>query len=136
MNNVGMRGPCPDRRHRQKETRKQMMPRIRNAMVAAAAAVAVVAAGSIAAPVEARANDAFVGGLVGGLVGGAIAGSFARPVYGAPVYAAPVYRPPVVYSRPVYAAPVYVAPRCRFENRRVWDPYYGGYVRDRVRVCY
>jgi hypothetical protein len=103
-----------------------------NSAIAGAAALAMVAVGSLSAPVEAKANDRVAGALVGGLVAGAIIGSAVRPVYGAPVYAAPVYRPRVYYAQPVYR----VAPRCAYEPRRVWDPYYGGYVVDHVRVCY
>jgi hypothetical protein len=113
-----------------------MKPGIRNGMIAGATAFALLAAGSVTAPVEAKAGDRVAGALLGGFVAGAVVGSLARPVYAAPVYAAPVYRPRVVYGRPAYAAPVYVAPRCRYEHRQVWDPYYGDYVIDRVRVCY
>ena len=108
-----------------------MKAHIRNWAITGVAALAMVA-GSLAAPVEAKANDKVAGALFGGLVAGAIIGSVARPVYAAPVYAAPVYRPRVYYAQPVYRA----APRCTYEPRRVWDPYYGGYVVDQVRVCY
>lgn len=103
---------------------------IRNGMIAAFAGVAMAAAGSVSIPAQAKAGDRVAGALLGGFVAGAVIGSAIRPVYGAPVYAAPVYRPRV------YAAPVYVAPRCHMERRRIWDPYYGRYMIDRVRVCY
>jgi hypothetical protein len=109
-----------------------MKAHIRNCAISGVAALAMVAAGSLTAPVEANAHDHVAGALLGGLVAGAIIGSAVRPVYAAPVYAAPVYRPRVYYAQPVYR----VAPRCTYQPRRVWDPYYGGYVVDQVRVCY
>lgn len=133
MNDVGTRGRNRTAAADRNEDRK-MKPGIRNGMIAGATAFALLAAGSVTAPVEAKADDRVAGALLGGFVAGAVVGSLARPVYAAPVFAAPVYRP--LYRRPVYAAPVYVAPRCHFQHRQVWDPYYGGYVVDRVRVCY
>ncbi|MCB1451154.1 MAG: hypothetical protein KDJ67_13710 [Nitratireductor sp.] len=89
---------------------------IRNTAIAGFAAVAMLAAGSLAAPTQAHAGGkaaaAFIGGLVvGGLVGSAHAHH--RGHYG------------VVYG-----------PRCHWEKRKVWNPYYGHRVWQKVKVCY
>ncbi len=93
---------------------------IRKSAIAAAASLALVGAGSIAAPDAAHANGKVAGALVGGLVLGAILGAHSRPVYGAPVYGAPVYR--------------VRHPRCHWERQRVWRHHHRVW-RD-VKVCY
>ncbi|MGI9402200.1 MAG: hypothetical protein ACR2O0_13170 [Rhizobiaceae bacterium] len=85
---------------------------LRNSVIAGAAAVAMVATGSLAAPTEAQAgNGKLVGAFLGGAALGFIAG--ARPVYGAPYYGG-----------------------CTWQSQKVWDPYLGYHVWRKVKVCY
>lgn len=101
---------------------------MRKALTAFVAALAIggtLAATTIDAQARSR-GGAVAAGVIGGLAAGAIIGGALanRPAYAAP---APYYG---------YApAPVYVQPRCWTERRRVWDPYYGVWRTDRVRVC-
>ena len=84
---------------------------IRTTAIAGFAAVAMVAAGSLAAPTEAHANGKVAAAIVGGLIANAHAHH--RGNYG------------VVYG-----------PRCHWEKRKVWNPYYGHRVWQKVKVCY
>ena len=69
-------------------------------------------------------GGAVAAGVIGGLAAGAIIGGAlaTRPAYADPYYA----------PAPVYVAP---QPRCWTERQSVWDPYYGVYRVQRVRVC-
>lgn len=58
----------------------------RKTMIAGAAGIAMIAAGSVAAPTDANANGKLVGALIGGAVVGAIIGAASQPAYAAPVY--------------------------------------------------
>jgi MFS family permease len=71
-----------------------------------------------------RRGGAVAAGVIGGLAAGAIIGGAlaTRPAYADPYYA----------PAPVYVAP---QPRCWTERQQVWDPYYGVYRVQRVRVC-
>jgi hypothetical protein len=92
---------------------------IRKTAIAGAAAIAMVATGSIAAPSEAHAN----GKAVAAFVGGALLGGFLASQ--TPVYAAPVY-----------AAPVYYGPTCTWQKQQVVNPYTGLWTWQNVKVCY
>jgi hypothetical protein len=86
-----------------------------------AAAATLIA--TLVLPGYARADGGnFVAGLFGGLVGGAIVGSALAPRTPEPVYVAP--------------EPYYPEPVC-FGRAQLFDPYYGVYRWQRVRVpCY
>lgn len=98
--------------------------------------IAILAALAIAGTFAATASDAqarhfrghggaVAAGVIGGLAAGAIIGGAlaTRPAYADPYYA----------PAPVYVAPP--PPRCWTERQQVWDPYYGVYRTQRVRVC-
>ena len=69
------------------------LAKFRNSAIAGLAAIAFVAAGSLATPDEANANGKVAAALIGGaLLGGLIASQ--TPVYAAPVYPAPALAPP------------------------------------------
>ena len=91
---------------------------IRNSIIAGTAAIAMVAAGSLAAPNEAQAkNGKYLGALaVGAFIGGALVanGGYYGPGYG--------------HS--------YGYPPCYWQKQKVWDPYVGYYVWQKVKVCY
>lgn len=91
---------------------------IRNTAIAGFAAIAFVAAGSLAAPTEAHAGGKAAAAFIGGLVLGGIAAHHAYPAYGAPAYG------------------VYYGPTCHWQKQKVWDPYYGYYTWQKVKVCY
>lgn len=69
---------------------------LRGTAIAGFAAIAITAAGAIAAPSQAQANDKAIAAFVGGLVLGGIAAN--SHVYGAPVYVAPAYPAPRYYG--------------------------------------
>lgn len=92
------------------------MSKIRNTAFAGAAAIAMVAAGSLAAPTHAHANGKVVAGIVGGLAVGAFLGAAA-------------------HAHP-YGYPAYYGSPCHFEKRKVWNPAYGYYTWQTVKVCY
>lgn len=90
---------------------------LRTSAIAGLAAIAFVAAGSLATPTEAQAGGKAAAAFVGGLVLGGIA---ANAAYGAPVY---------------YGAPAYYGPTCHWQKQKVYTPY--GYpVWKKVKVCY
>ena len=101
---------------------------MRKAFTAFLAALAI--AGTLAASMSDaqaqryRRGGAVAAGVIGGLAAGAIIGGAlaTRPAYADPYYA----------PAPVYVAP---RPRCWTERQQVWDPYYGVYRMQRVRVC-
>ncbi|GIL00307.1 MAG: hypothetical protein BroJett030_02060 [Alphaproteobacteria bacterium] len=94
------------------------LAKFRNSAIAGLAAIAFVAAGSLAAPDEANANGKVAAALIGGaLLGGLIASQ-------TPVYAAPVYPAPVVYQT------------CYWQKQQVWYPNPGYYAWQNVKVCY
>ena len=73
---------------------------LRSPVIAGLAAIAITAAGAVATPGEAKANDRAIAAFVGGLVlGGIAANAYAHggPVYGTPVYVAPAYPAPGYY---------------------------------------
>lgn len=94
-----------------------MTSKFRNIAIAGAAGIAMIAAGSMAAPTEAQAGGKIAGAIVGGLVAGAIIGHVA--------------------SRPAYATPVYgYAPvHCTWQNHFKGYDVYGRAVYHRVKVC-
>lgn len=105
---------------------------MRKAFTAILAALAI--AGTLAATISdaeaqyryRRSNGgAVAAGVIGGLAAGAIIGG---ALASRPAYADPYYAP-----APVYVAPP--PPRCWTERQNVWDPYYGVYRVQRVRVC-
>lgn len=114
----------------------------RKTMIGALAGV--IALGSLvwAAPAQAG-NKHIAGALLGGLVVGAIIGAHSGPVYGAPIYQQPIYQQPI-YRHPVYQQRAYrpaprhyvVQQRCHIERQRVWDPHYGHFIKQKVKVCY
>ena len=87
---------------------------IRNTIIAGAAGIAMIAAGSVAAPSQAQAGGKLVGALIGGVVAGAIIGAATRPVYAAPAYG-------TVY--------------CSWQNQFKGYDAYGRAVYHRVQVC-
>jgi hypothetical protein len=89
------------------------MKTLRNGAVAGLAAVAIVSAGSLAAPTQAHANGKIAAALLGGALFGAIVAS----------------------QRPAYGAPVYYAPTCWWQTQQVWHPYGGYYTLQKVQVC-
>jgi len=94
--------------------RRSNMNMIRKTVIAGAAAIAMVAAGSIAAPSQAHANNKAVAAFVGGaLLGGFLAS-----------------------QTPVYATPVYVQPTCRWQQQQVVNPYTGLWTWQTVKVCF
>ena len=92
------------------------MTRFRNFAIAGAAGIAMIAAGSVAAPTEAHAGGKAAAAFVGGLVAGTIISHATRPAYGSTV--------------------VYTAPRvCTWQNRFAGYDVYGRAVYQRVQVC-
>lgn len=106
---------------------------IRKTAIAGAAGLAMVMAGSLAAPDTAQAGHKgkVAAAIIGGLVVGAIIGSQSRPAYSQSygVRHQPRYRSHHGH---------YHAPRrhCQIRKQKVWDPYYGYHRWQRVRVCY
>jgi hypothetical protein len=99
------------------------MTNIRRTAIAGLAAIAFVAAGSLANTTEAHAGGKHVAGaLLGGIVVGALIGAATQPVYAQPSYG-------VTYAQPVYQ------PRCWKENQFAGYNGYGQPVYQRVRVC-
>lgn len=94
------------------------------AFLAVLAIAGTLAASMSDAQAQRRRGGAVAAGVIGGLAAGAIIGG---ALAGRPAYADPYYAP-----APVYVAP---APRCWTERQNVWDPYYGVYRVQRVRVC-
>ncbi|MEC9344142.1 MAG: hypothetical protein VYD64_09900 [Pseudomonadota bacterium] len=89
--------------------------KIRTTAIAGFAAVAMIAAGSLAASTEAHAGGKAAAAFFGGLVLGGIAAGAAHGNY--------------------YGTPVYYGPRCHWQKHKVWTPH--GYpVWRKVRVCY
>lgn len=89
---------------------------VRNSIIAGTAAVALIAAGSLAAPNEAQAKGGkYLGALaVGAFIGAGLAShGYYGPGYG--------------YG---YTTP------CYWQKQKVWDPYVGYYVWQKVKVCY
>jgi hypothetical protein len=86
-------------------------------------ASAVLSAAAMTLPDQARADGGdLAAGLFGGLIAGAIVGSAVAPRAPVPVYVAP--------------EPYYPEPAC-FGRHQIYDPYYGIYRWQRVRVpCY
>ena len=92
------------------------MKTLRNTVIAGVAGFAFIAAGAVAAPSQANANNlgaALVGGLiVGGIIGAAASqNAYAGPVYGTPAYA------------------------CSWQTQFVGYNAYGQAVYQKVRVC-
>ena len=96
----------------------------------ALAAVATIAAGTLAAPApaEARCIGCWVGGgiVAGAIVGSAIANSQPRYYEPAPVYGPP---PPAYVEPPDYVD----GPVCHTERQQVWDG--NAYRTRRIQVC-
>ena len=90
------------------------MKTIRNTIIAGAAGVAMIAAGSVAAPTEAHASK-LGAAIFGGIVAGAIIGAATRPAYAAPVYG--------------------YTPVCSWQNQFKGYDGYGRAVYHRVQVC-
>lgn len=85
---------------------------LRNSFIAGAAALAMVATGSLAAPSEAQAGN---GKVFGAFLGGAVLGGL------------------IASTAPAYGAPYY---GCQWQSQKVWDPYLGYHVWRKVKVCY
>lgn len=89
------------------------MIKIRNSAIAATAAVAMVAATSLANPTEAQAGGkALAAGIIGGLVLGGVVAAATAPAYAVPVQT------------------------CHLQKQQVWNATYGYYTWQTVRVCY
>jgi hypothetical protein len=84
---------------------------LKNSILAGFAAIAITAAGSVAAPTEAQASGRVAGAFLGGLVAGAIINHATRPVYAAPVQ------------------------QCWWQNQLAGYDVYGRAVYQRVQVC-
>jgi hypothetical protein len=95
------------------------------------AAVATLAAASVASPAPAHAHDGVAAGVAAGLIGGALLGGAIASSPGPGYYYGPGYYPGPGYYGPAYVGGPYGP--CYWQRQRFWDGY-GWRVRS-VRVC-